>query len=323
MLHQRTAKWNRSNGGRSGFTLTELLVVIAIIAVIAGISLPAIFAARRSFDQNRLKIEVQNLDEAVKKYFTQFGDYPPDGSSWVIVERHLRKAFPEILSTELAIIAPSNVNLPVMDRAEALVFFLGGFSSNKQKPLSGKGGPFINAGTAASPSWVLNPNRENALFDFVPGRLLDQNSNQLPTYNVTDVSSPYAYFDSRTYVISRTAGMELNLFEDSVAGAVRPLLVQTPLPTPAQQSANYENAKTFQIHSPGLDGLYGFNNGGPTAGILFNVRGQGFNVNLTTTPQYQSNGAIFSFKGIEPKNRAVDNVSNCVETTTLGQNTTN
>ena len=323
MLHERTAKWNRSTVGRSGFTLTELLVVIAIIAVIAGISLPAIFAARRSFDQSRLKMEVEALDDAVKKYFTQYGDYPADGSSWVVFERHLRKAFPEILSSELAIIAPTNVNLPVMDRAEALVFFLGGFSSNKQKPLSGKGGPFINTGTAVAPVWSRNPNRENALYDFNPGRLLDQNSNQLPSYNVTDVSSPYTYFDSRTYVIPRTAGMQLNLFEDSVAGAVRPLLIQTPVPTPAQQSSNYENAKTYQIHSPGLDGIYGFNNGGPTAGILFNVRGQAFNVNLTTTPQYQSHGTIFAFRGLDPKNRAVDNVSNCVSTTTLGQNVEN
>lgn len=323
MLHQRNAKWNRSTDGRSGFTLTELLVVIAIIAVIAAISLPAIFAARRSFDQARLKMEVQSLDDAVKKYFSQNGDYPPDGSSWLIFERHLRKVFPEILSSELAIIAPSGPNVPVMDRAEALVFFLGGFSSNKQKPLTGKGGPFINAGTAAAPSWVINPNRENALFDFAPNRILDQNNNQLPTYNVTAESSPYTYFDSRTYVVPRTAGMELNLFVDSVAGAVRPLLSGTPVPTPAPQSVNYENAKTFQIHSPGLDGIYGFNNGGPTSGILFNVRGQGYNVNLTTTPQYQRNTSVVGFQGIEPNNRAMDNVVNCVETPTLGQNILN
>ncbi|MCU0711761.1 MAG: prepilin-type N-terminal cleavage/methylation domain-containing protein [Pirellula sp.] len=312
-----------SERARSAFTLVELLVVIAIIGVIAGITLPAIFAARRSFDQARLKMEVQSLDDAVKKYFSQNGDYPPDGSSWLIFERHLRKVFPEILSSELAIIAPSGPNVPVMDRAESLVFFLGGFSSNKQKPLTGKGGPFINAGTVMAPSWVMNPNRENSLFDFVPNRMLDQNSNQLPTYNVTGESSPYTYFDSRTYVIPRTVGAELNLFIDSVAGAVRPLLSTTPVAMPAPQSVNYENAKTYQIHSPGLDGIYGFNGDGPTAGLLFNVRGQGFNVNLTASPQYQPNTTVLGFRGLEPRNRAVDNVANCVDTPTLGQNILN
>ncbi len=32
--------------------------------------------------------------------------------------------------------------LKVMDPAEALVFFLGGFSSNPQRPFTGEGGPF-------------------------------------------------------------------------------------------------------------------------------------------------------------------------------------
>ena len=95
------ARWNRSKRYRVGFTLVELLVVIAIIGVLAGLLVPAVFAVRKTFNNASVKFEVQGLDSAVNNYRTKYGDYPPDGSSWPIMESHFRKAFPGILQSEL------------------------------------------------------------------------------------------------------------------------------------------------------------------------------------------------------------------------------
>ena len=154
---------------RSGFTLIEILVVITIIGVLAGLLLPAVMKAVSTAQEGAYKLEIDTLADAVEKYKNKYGDYPPDGSSWQIMERHLRKAFPQILQTELNLLDPAlyasqgwsgdpwNVNsniiagirndfdqsvvtptyaaadLKVMDPAEALVFFLGGFSARPSK----------------------------------------------------------------------------------------------------------------------------------------------------------------------------------------------
>ncbi len=98
----------KSVSPRRAFTLVELMVVIVIIGIIAGFALPAIFSAVKAARQGAYKLEVDTLADAVEKYRTKYGDYPPDGSSWPIMERHLRKAFPQILQSELNLLNPAN-----------------------------------------------------------------------------------------------------------------------------------------------------------------------------------------------------------------------
>jgi len=277
---------------RSGFTLIEILVVILIIGILAGLLLPAVMQAVRTAQETAYKLEVDALADAVEKYHNKYGDYPPDGSSWQVMERHLRKAFPQILASELSLLDPSasaalltyqgwsgnpwNANLmasivagvrndfdqgvtgptyfaadfKVMDPAEALVFFLGGFSSNPQRPFTGVGGPFVvtvGAPGSAPPATGLgggqtlqyNVQRSNSMFEFKVDRLTVSpeavggvtvnisNDEQeflnaaaandlLPVYlgrNDLSRSAPFVYFDSRTYVFSKMANpMSPNLY---------------------------------------------------------------------------------------------------------------
>ncbi|RMG13081.1 MAG: prepilin-type N-terminal cleavage/methylation domain-containing protein [Planctomycetota bacterium] len=64
-------------GGRRSFTLIELLVVIGIIAVLAGLTVPAISAVRRRSQVSSTTSLLQRLALALEQYENDFGDYPP------------------------------------------------------------------------------------------------------------------------------------------------------------------------------------------------------------------------------------------------------
>ena len=94
-----------------------------------------------------IALEVQAIASAVNQYKNKYGDFPPDGSNAAAFERHFRKIFPQIQASEFTTLY-ANVDPPsgapatvVMDPAEALVFCLGGYSSNPTQPFTGTGGP--------------------------------------------------------------------------------------------------------------------------------------------------------------------------------------
>ncbi len=328
---------------RPAFTLVELMMVIVIIGLLAGLAIPAIMRAVTSAKEGAYKQEVDTLADAVEKYRTKYGDYPPDGSSWQIMERHLRKAFPQIQQSELNLLNPTTAtaltsqgwsgdswtlatgfvagirndfdvrvavgpnfgaaDMKVMDPAEALVFFLGGFSSNPKQPFTGPGGPFL---TSAG-QWEYNPQRTNAFFEFKSDRLTIAQVNSssgpkyvsvdetafhgipndlLPVYlNKADIenSSPFVYFDSRTYVIPKTMTAYFNFYQrfstspmattsNDRHGSIRPLMSSSrrapapafdPTPMTVAERINHvrqhlfmEDQK-FQVIGSGIDGIYG------------------------------------------------------------------
>ncbi len=181
---------------RGGFTLVELLTVIAIIGLLVGLVVPAVMFAMTQVKKQAIAMEVVTLSDAVEKYQQKYNDYPPDGSSATVLERHLRKIFPQIAASELALLASdtipgvgnrvaNNVSaagftgspVGIMDPAEAIVFFLGGFSEDPAYPISGVGGPiFISnqAGvqvTSATPANMrqtvqYNTDRNAPLYEF-------------------------------------------------------------------------------------------------------------------------------------------------------------
>lgn len=192
----------------------ELLVVMAILGILAGLLAWGVNAARVSILKRAQAFELQSIASAVEAYRTKYGDYPPDGSSWPVMEAHLRKAFPNILASELGLLNPafssangyirndndltaSHPHLAryvssapglrsgrVFDAAEALVFFLGGFSSDPQRPITGPGGPLRRNLEEQNPNrpyyYLYNTQRENAFFEFkISGLTLEKDPNKL------------------------------------------------------------------------------------------------------------------------------------------------
>jgi|694.fasta_scaffold00407_53 prepilin-type N-terminal cleavage/methylation domain-containing protein len=283
---------------REGFTLVELLVVIAILGILAGLLAWGVNAARISILKQAQAFEIQSIASAVEAYRNKYGDYPPDGSSWPVMEAHLRKAFPNILVTELALLNPANSAVNgyvrndndltgshplggrVFDPAEALVFFLGGFSNDPQRPISGPGGPLRQSGSV----YIYNTQRENAFFEFKLSRLtLNANgvstdelsfgegvgNDLMPVYIGTGPAvsqgRPIVYFDSRTYQIPSRDPLNpyFNFFtpgstsDPANFNCARPFLSNEINTTTTVRTYRYANNRTFQLLNAGYDNIYG------------------------------------------------------------------
>ncbi|MBM3967270.1 MAG: prepilin-type N-terminal cleavage/methylation domain-containing protein [Planctomycetes bacterium] len=343
----------RTKGCCNGFTLVELLVVISILGVLLGLLAWGANAARTSFLKHAQAAEVSKLAAAVEAYRLKYGDYPPDGFTWQLVESHLRKAFPEISNSELELLRPhaedfsntgsnrfvrndnSNLlpqpELAVFDPAEALVFFLGGFSSDPRKPLTGNGGPFKEDPKVPG-TWIYNAQRENAFFEFklnlltlnddgtksVDETLYDEGvpNDLLPVYvgkgpGIQRGGVPIVYFNSRSYC-TPNAGHRFY-----VAGDIRKTGKTCARPFLANGSdIVFANQNSFQILSAGYDNLYGCQpyfilQGGPAT--LFAVpSGRPYSVKSDGTIVKTENDAFEPFLGVgvSAPSACYDNVSN-------------
>jgi len=178
-----------------------------IIGILAGLILAAAGAARTAMRRGAIVTEINLLQQSMQQYENQYGSYPPNAQDPEALVRHLKKAFPRISVEDLTVARhlandptlTGNLN-PPMNGAEALVFWLGGFSKDPQHPLSGPGGP-------AEPDF----SDRNSIFAFDVGRL-GANSSSMRTFTFTvngntrvinlyhytpeDLTEPYVYFDT-------------------------------------------------------------------------------------------------------------------------------
>ncbi len=264
--------YDRGHRIRSGFTLVELLVVIAIIAILVGLALPAINLVRRKAYIARIGFEIKQLESAVEAYREKYGDYPPDFSNKLIVERHVRKIWPRIAQNEFDLfwrtvwVNPNdNSNHQTyVDPAEALVFWLGGFSDDARRPFFGKGGPFIF--DSGNNRVYINEDRNKGFFEFEPGRLTmqmrtggpgrisnDTDNDAFPVYYPAGKKAPYVYFDARAYSTRR-------FYTHSSFGTVSAYAsdrVRSDPNNPSNRIPEWVNPTSFQIISAGLDDHFG------------------------------------------------------------------
>jgi type II secretory pathway pseudopilin PulG len=292
-------------------TLVEILVVISIIALLAGLLLPVIGAVRRRGQVTATVLEIQNLKAAIEQYKQKFGDYPPDGSNAVVFQRHIRIAFPRIAPQEIAnlnslILDSHEPAVTKLDAAEALVFFLGGFSDDPRFPFTGKGGPLtgnrslglfefdparlsidsttINIGTASNPILVSQSTDETGLHNQAAAE-----RDIFPVYFPKSSDAPFVYFDSRTYMpraiytyngnavppvqyppAEVCAGNPHNHPVTSISGIARPYRSDEPRqPTPGVDIHQWKwiNPDTFQIIAAGTDNDFGNFDPANNAGI--------------------------------------------------------
>lgn len=177
-----------------GFTLVELLMVIVIIGILLGIAVPAIMGAISRGNATEMRMEIGAIEQAIERYHDKYGDYPPDFSSWTVVERHYRKIFPRIGAAELErlqlltdtnpgndkvrdlnTVTPAAHDPTALDRGEVLHWVLGGYSSNPLTPFTGPGGPLDDTEDPnIGPNEIvfqINIDRDNSFYEFEPTRL--------------------------------------------------------------------------------------------------------------------------------------------------------
>lgn len=271
---------------RSAFTLVELLVVIVIIGILAGLTTAAAIGARKRAKIAATVMEIKQLEMACQAYKEKFGEYPPDfahvahGTSEVsaaaraIVCRHLARAFPRYThasswSDFVADVSNTTTGWGVDPESltpnEALAFWLGGM------PTVDSGVVTAFNGFSADPSNPFNrsASRIKPIFDFnVSNVSLNTTTGGIrywPSSIVGDkTTGAIAYFraESDGYVVSYLSGssryVAIKTSVDS-ADADKPTVypaVDSTLSKPNTLSYVWVNARSIQIFSAGMGGLY-------------------------------------------------------------------
>jgi hypothetical protein len=173
-----------------------------------------------------------------------------------LVQRHILKVWPRISNEEMAAVTSLDV---VVDPAEALVFWLGGFSSDPKRPFTGTGGPFLMDGDG---NVAANPDRNEGAFSFDKARLqYDDDGDAFPVYPPRGRTEPFVYFDARTYggsgpIADPPTNGFYPLSGGNPKGVAKPYLSNRPDPD-SPYGLEWVNDNSFQIISAGLDGNYG------------------------------------------------------------------
>lgn len=310
---------------QSAFTLTELLVVITIIAILAALITGAAINALNRAKQVAITQEIMQLGNSLEDFKNTYGAYPPNvftlesGSPLNLTNpeknlaasdliRFMKKCFPRSaefqVNTSGAI--PQRNNVPAIDNlypvlevgltpAEAIVFWLQGFSNDTQRPLSGtdlEAKSIDDNGTTIND--VITIESFTPRYDFDRGRLRisrDASGNrryidevyradgsgpfqiQLYEYLASGSQEPLLYFDTSRRSPAQTVkdfphnpnpmnvpGHEKFYKTANGSGCIVPfkqIVANSPQPLTDLKQIEYVNPRTFQILHCGIDDIWG------------------------------------------------------------------
>lgn len=272
------------SGGRLGFTLIEILIVIVIISMLIALLVPVLGNIQQGAQVAKVKSEINQLSTAIVAFKNVYGIEPPSEITiaeaedvWLARDRALiRRMWPQFEFDDGS--DPMNrgvdrngdgdkADVMNLTGGSALVFFLGGVIVGQDTDGDGTDDVFITAGfsknpanpffasspvsppTAAQPHVWLNsaaiPNaaaslsdsREGPFFEFSASRLrfVDDGQFRIASYLDTlenETGEGYGYIHNSDY-------------------KTEPSYRQN------EAAKSYYNAKTYQIVSPGFDGVFG------------------------------------------------------------------
>ena len=276
---------------RHGFTLIELLVVMIIIGILAALVTPAIMSAVRRSKEFTITSELKQIEGALEKFRTEYGVYPVDFGNPYVLNDFIRQIAPNqaygniidesdfgntdfwfgstIFNADGSVLGSPQT----IDRAEALVVWLGGVSKNSEFPLG-------VVWDSADSRFEVDPNyTATRFFEFDETRLKDLDEDGwMEYYPASGPQNPYVYFDARTLrgTNAPDAGTVDLVRNQSVypsihspelfAGQIRtdPGIPSAGKPiaaymnTDASAFINATNAKhTYQLIAAGMDGEFG------------------------------------------------------------------
>lgn len=312
---------------RKGFTLIELLVVITIIGILAALITAAGAGALKRARQARIKTEIDQISMSLQNFKDTHQSYPPNcqiddddesatepnatplSESQVLIDlkRAMKQAFPrhresdDLLRLLVGLKTADTTNYPTplaggMSSGEALVFWLGGFSSDPKYPISGEGGPaYPIQSRGNSDNYKLDPVAlPNRSFPFEVARLEPRDADKY--FNTTgnrfieyttpingqlqnrrinfwqyvpaQSQKPYLYFDvSRHPAGVKSGSTLLGTFDPPAASSLNPNALHVHAvkkrsevavdPSSSTPAIEFANKDKFQILHAGIDEEWG------------------------------------------------------------------